>query len=143
MAGKVSLRALLQISMPLSVLLYCAGFHYSYVNWVSPVWAYEGLTYTSPSPALLILAYTLAVLLSIISPPKLQRPSHAVYWLLYFPVYIPGIFVPIFIQLDGGLALLALQLSLTGGMLAIALFFKLPLLTFRRHPISPGLFWAI
>jgi hypothetical protein len=140
---KISLRSILQISMPVSVLLYCAGFHYSYVNWVSPVWAYEGLTYTSPPLALLVLAYAFAALLCVISPLKLQRPSHAAYWFLFFLVYIPGIFVSLFLQLDNGFVLLLLQLTLTGGMAAIALSSRLSLLTFRRYPLNPELFWAI
>lgn len=142
-ARNLSLRSILRISMPGSVLLYCAGFHYAYVNWISPVWGYEGLSYTSPPPALLVLAYAFPALLCAISPLKLQRPSHALYWMLFFPVYIPGILVPLFIQLDSGFKILLLQLSLTAGMAAIALSFRLPSLTFRRYPLNPGLFWAI
>jgi hypothetical protein len=142
-ARNISLRSILRISMPVSVLLYCAGFHYSYVKWVSPVWAYGGLTYTSPPLALLVIAYAFPALLCAISPLKLQRPSHVLYWMLYFPVYIPGMLVPLFIQLDSGFGLLLLQLSLTGGMALIAISSRLPSLTFRRYPLNPGLFWAV
>jgi hypothetical protein len=62
---------------------------------------------------------------------------------LYFTVYIPGLFVPLFLQLDPDFSLFLLQLSLAGGMLAIALSYRLPLLHFRRHPLSARLFWDI
>jgi hypothetical protein len=142
-ARKITLLSILQISLPLTVLVYCAGFHYSYVNWVSPVWAYEGLTYASPPPVLLVLAYALATLLAVVSPPRLLKPSHAAYWILLFMVYIPGIFVPLFLRLVGEPALLALQLGLTGGMLVIAFSFWLPSLNFRRYPLDSKLFWGI
>jgi hypothetical protein len=142
-ASKVTLRSILRVSMPASILLYCAGFHYAYVNWISIVWGYEGLTYKSPNPALLALAYVLAAVQCSVSPLKLRRPSHAIYWILYFTVYIPGLFVPLFMQLDDGMALLLLQLSLTCGMLIIAISYRFSLLTFRRYPINPRLFWTV
>jgi hypothetical protein len=142
-ARRVSLRSILRVSMPVSVLLYCAAFHYSYIKWISPVWAYGGLTYKTPAPALLALAYALAALLCAVSPLKLRRPSHAIYWMLYFTVYIPGLFVPLFVQLDPDFSLFLLQLSLAGGMLVIALSYRFPLLTFRRYPFDPSLFWGI
>jgi hypothetical protein len=142
-ARKITLLSILQISLPLTVLVYCAGFHYSYVNWVSPVWAYEGLTYASPPPVLLVLAYALAALLAVVSPPKLLKPSHAAYWILLFIVYVPGIFVPLFLRLVGEPGLLALQLGLTGGMLIIAFSSRLPSLNFPRYPLDSGLFWGI
>lgn len=142
-ASKITLRSILRVSMPVSILLYCAGFHYAYVNWISPVWSYEGFTYKSPNPALLVLAYVLAAVQCSVSPLRLRRPSHAFYWILYFTVYIPGLFVALFMQLDDGMALLLLQLSLTCGMLVIAISSRFSLLTFRRYPLSPRLFWTI
>jgi hypothetical protein len=140
---KISLREILHLSLPLTVLLYCACFHYAYVEWVSPVWAYEGLTYTAPTPGLLAIAYLLPLLLTLVSPRRIEKPSHAVYWILFFIVYVPGTLVSIFLQLDGGFALLALQLCLAGGMLIIALSSRMPSLTFRRYPLAPEVFWGL
>jgi hypothetical protein len=142
-ARDISLRSILRVSMPVSVLLYCAGFHYAYVKWISPVWGYEGLTYRPPNPALLGFAYALAMMLCAVSPLKLRRPSQVIYWVLYFTVYIPGLFVPLFLQLDTDFSLFLLQLSLAGGMLAIALSYRLSLLHLRRYPMSTRLFWEI
>jgi hypothetical protein len=142
-ARNINLRAILQISVPVSVLLYCAGFHYSYVNWVSPTWSYEGLTYIAPPLELLFIAYGLAALLAMMSPTRILKPSHAAYWVLFFIVYIPGIFVPLFLGLETEGKLLSLQLCLIAGMIIIALSSRLPSLTFRRYPLRSELFWAI
>jgi hypothetical protein len=139
----IHLRSILRFSMPLAILLYCASFNWSYARWVSPTWSYMGLTYHSPNPALLVVGYIMAAVQCALSPRTIRRTSQVVYWILYFNVYIPGLFVPLYVQLDTSLTLLLLELSLTGGMLLIALSYRVKLLGFRRHSISPGLFWSI
>jgi hypothetical protein len=142
-ARKYSLRSVLRISMPVSVLLYCASFNWSYVKWISPAWGYLGLTYKSPDPFLLFLGYVLAAALCAVSPLRIRRPSQVTYWLLYFCVFIPGLFVPLFMQLDQSLTLLLLQLSMTAGMLLIALSYRIRLLNLPRYPLNGYLFWGL
>jgi hypothetical protein len=139
----IHLRSLLRFSMPPAILLYCASFNWSYVQWVSPTWGYMGLTYHTPNPALLVVGFILAAVQCALSPRTIRRTSQVIYWILYFNVYIPALFVPLYVQLDTSLTLLLLQLSLTGGMLLIALSYRVKLLRFRRHSVSPGLFWSI
>ena len=74
---------------------------------------------------------------------EIQRPSQVIHWLLYFTVYIPGLFVPLFMQLDSGFTLFLIQMSLASGMLVIALSYRLKLLNVPRYPIRPSLFWAM
>jgi hypothetical protein len=140
---KITLRSVLRLTMPMSVLLFCAAFNWSYAEWLSPIWGYLGLTYRSPDPLLLIFGYVLAAALCVVSPLTIQRPSQVIYWLLYFTVYIPGLFAPLFMQLDEPLTLLLLQLSMTGGMLLIALSYRIRLLTLPRRPLNAPLFWTI
>jgi hypothetical protein len=102
-----------------------------------------GLTYKSPNPFLLLIAYALAAVLCALSPRKLRRPSQVIYWILYFTVYIPGLFAPLFLQFDNGLMLLLLELSLTGGMLPIALSYRIKLASVRSYPIGRQSFWTI
>jgi hypothetical protein len=142
-ASKIDLRSILRLNMPFTVLLFCAAFNWSYVKWISPVWGYGGLTYKSPDPLLLIFGYVLAAVVCASSPLTIRRPSQVIYWILYFTVYIPGLFVPLFLQLDNGLTLLLIQLSMAGGMLLIALSYRMPLLTLQRYPVSPKLFWTV
>jgi hypothetical protein len=142
-ARTIHLRSVLRFSMPLAILLYCASFNWSYARWVSPTWSYMGLTYHAPDSALLVVGYILAAVQCALSPRTVRRTSQVIYWILYFNVYIPGLFVPLYVQLDPSLTLLLLQLSLTGGMLLIALSYRVKLVGFRRHSVSPGLFWSI
>jgi hypothetical protein len=128
----IVLRAVLRFSMPLAILLYCASFNWSYVRWVSPTWGYMGLTYHTPNPALLVFGYILAAVLCAFSPLTIRRTSQVIYWILYFNIYIPGLFVPLFVQLDSSLTLLLLQLNMTGGMLLIALSYRVKRLRFRE-----------
>ncbi len=137
----IGLRSLLRTSLPIMILLFCAGFNFAYVNWVSPTWSYMGLTYKSPNLTLLALGYALALLICVISPRRIARPSHVIYWFCVFAVFIPGLFIPLYLQLENGFELLLLQLSLSGGMLLIALSYRLPRFRVRPYPVDKRLFW--
>jgi len=139
----IGIHSIVRFSMPAVALFYCASYQWAYVKWLSPVWGYTGLTYKSPDPILLLIAYVLAAVLCVLSPLKLRRPSQVIYWILYFTVYIPGLLSPLFMQLDSGLILLLLELGLTCGMLLIALSYRLNLVNVRRYPINRQLFWTI
>lgn len=132
----------LRFSMPVVVLLYCVSFQWSYAKWIAPVWGYMGPTYNPPDPVLLFTAYALAVILCILSPLKLRRTSLVIYWFLFFTVYLPGMLAPLFTQLDSSSTLLLLELSLTGGMLVIALSYRARLASIRHYPVSRQLFWV-
>ncbi len=140
---RLNLRWLLRFSMPVVLLIYCASFNWSYVKWISPTWAYLGLTYKSPDSSLVICGYVLVAVLSAFSPLRIKRPSQVSYWLIFVTVYVPGLFVPIFVQLDNGITLLLTQLSMTGGMLLIALSYKVSLLRIPRFPVNRNMWWVV
>ena len=141
-AGKtIGLRSLLRTSLPIMMLLFCAGFNFAYVNWVSPTWSYMGLTYKSPNVSLVILGYALALMVCVLSPKRIVRPSQVIYWFCMFAVYIPGLFIPLYLQLENGFELLLLQLSLAGGMILIALSYRVQRFRVRPYPIDKRLFW--
>jgi hypothetical protein len=137
----VGVKSLLRTSLPMVVILFCAGFNFAYVNWVSPTWSYLGFTYKSPNPVLVSLGYALALIICLVSPKRIVRPSLVIYWFCVFAVYIPGLFIPLYLQLESGLELLLLQLSLAGGMLLIALFYRIPRFRLRSYPVDSRLFW--
>lgn len=139
----IRMRSFVRFSTPVAVLLYCASFQWSYERWISPTWGYMGLTYKTPDATLLLLAYALAVLLCVLSPLKIRRTSQIIYWILYFTVYIPGLLAPLFLQLDNGFILLLLEFSLTGGMLLIALSYRLKLIKVSHYPFGRQLFWMV
>jgi len=139
----IGLRSLVRFTMLAVIPIYCASFQWSYVKWIAPVWGYLGPRHRSPNPFLLLLAYVLAVLLCLLSPLKLRRPSQVIYWILYFTVYIPGLLIPLFMQLDNEFTLLLLELSLTGGMLLIALSYRIRPANIRCYPVNKKMFWTI
>ncbi|MGO9316342.1 MAG: hypothetical protein ACLP1U_00875 [Terracidiphilus sp.] len=129
--------------MSAAVLLYCAGINYAYVQWVSQVWVDLGFTYNDPDRTLMIVGYVLAATQCTFAPSKIWRPSQVIYWFLYFIVYIPGLFIPLYLQLVSDKHLLLLQLSMSLGMLPIALSYRIPLPAFRRWPLAHRAFWTI
>jgi hypothetical protein len=140
---RISLRAVLGPSLPITILLFCGGFNYAYINWVSPTWSYLGLTYNSPDAALIILGYVFAMVLSLLSPRRIQRPSHVIYWFCFFVVYVPGLFIPLYLKLENSFSLLLLQLSLSGGMLLIALSYRISRFAIRSYPLDRRFFWTV
>lgn len=140
---RIRANSVLRFSLPAIVLLYCTSFQWSYARWISPTWGYMGLTYNTPDPTLLSLAYVLAALLCVLSPLTVRRTSQIIYWILYFTVYIPGLLAPLFLQLDDKLTLLLLEFSLTGGMLLIAFSYRLKLVTLTHYPLDRRLFWIV
>ena len=140
---KIPLRAVLGPSLPVAIFLFCAGFNYAYVNWVSPTWSYMGLAYNPPDAGLMIIGYSLALLVCVMSPRKVRRPSQAIYWFCFLVVYVPGLFIPLYLQLENSFSLLLLQLSLAGGTLLIALSYKIPRFAIRSYPLDRRLFWMI
>src|ERR1700761_1756995 len=93
----VVLRSVLRFSMPLAIVLYCASFNWSYARWGSRTWGYMGLTYHAPDPALLVVGYVTSAVLCIFSPLTIRRTSQVIYWILSFNVYIPALFVPLYV----------------------------------------------
>jgi hypothetical protein len=92
--------------------------------------------------ALVLVGYILASAVCAFSPLRITRPSQVIYWFCFFTVYVPGLFIPLYLQLDNGLTLLLLQLSLAGGMLLIGFSYKISLLNIRLHPLDRRLFWG-
>jgi hypothetical protein len=138
---RVGLQEFMRMGMPVWIFLYCAAFNWSYVTWISPVWGYSGLTHKPASTSLMIVGYFLAAALSLLSPLRITRPSQTIYWCLFLAVYVPSLFVPLYVQLDDGQTLLLIQLGMTSGMLLIALSYRIRLLALRRYRLNRNLFW--
>jgi hypothetical protein len=85
----------------------------------------------------------LAAVLGAFSPLIIQRVSQVFYWVLLFIVYVPSLFVPIFMQFDNSSTLLLMQLCMTSGMLFIALSYKVHLLDLPHYPLKRRSFWTM
>jgi len=138
-----SFRPFLRVIMIGGTLLFCAALNFSYEEWISPVWSYEGFTFNQPRFSLLVIGYILSGIVCVCSPLRIRRPSQVLYWFLFLTAYIPGLFIPLYLQLNEASELLALQVSLSLAMLIIAIFCRIELFQIRVYPVNPRLFWGV
>lgn len=67
----------------------------SYVYFISPEYAYMGYIYRQHSSAVMIVISMFFIILpAIFIKKELDKPSELVFWILYFIVYIPVVWVP-------------------------------------------------
>ncbi len=91
--GRVLDRAPLVV---LVVLAYVAVLHYVYARHIAPYFTYLQYAYRPPDPLGYAIAITLAVVLALVLPRRLARPSHLVAWVLFIVAVVPAIVVPQF-----------------------------------------------
>lgn len=117
------------------ISLFVACYHWAYVSWLQPVFAYFGFQNVDPPMKYLALASVLSVLPSLWMPIRISRPSHFAYWFLYLTVLIPSTIVPVYMGLDDVSRVVPLILALFSGFATIGLTYRLPL-----HEVKfPGL----
>src|SRR5438552_4498392 len=85
-----------RILLVLLIACYVAFFHWIYLSFLYPYFAYLGFEYSSPPLAYVLLAWVLSLLPALGMPIGLTRPSHLAYWVLYVTVLIPSMFVPLY-----------------------------------------------
>ncbi|MGE0295567.1 hypothetical protein [Pseudonocardia sp.] len=78
----------------LVVLAYIGVLHYAYVNHIAPLFSYLQYAYRDPDPVYYGIAIGVTVLLALLLPREIRRPSHMIAWLLYLVAVLPGIIVP-------------------------------------------------
>src|SRR6185312_16525022 len=75
------------------VFAYIAAYQLLYITWLSKVYSYYGFEYIVTSYVLVILSWILSLLPAVWSPISLERPSQIIYWVLYFVVFVPSMFI--------------------------------------------------
>lgn len=123
------------------VLGYVACFQWIYVNYLYPFWGYFGFDYNPPGQRYIFLAWFLAAVPGLWMPIQLVRPSQLSYWVLYVTVFIPSMFVPLYVGLDTPGEISLLMVTLFAGFAIIGGCYLLPLLRLRPPRISLQLFW--
>lgn len=114
-----------------------AGFRLVYVLWVSPYFAYYGLTYEDISFERQLLVWVLSIAPALWLPVRLTRPTEAIYLVLYATVYVPSIFI----ALQGGQVappddiLLALALFLGVAVTGASYCFRVPRIVGANLPL--------
>lgn len=127
----------------MAVVAYVAAYQLLYITWLSPAFAYMGFDYTAPSYLLVVLAWGLSILPVLWSPISLTRPSQMIYWVLYFAVFVPSMFVPMYVRLSQVTDVVELMVTMFVGFSLLSLVYVLPLPTFRHDILPAHLFWAL
>jgi O-antigen polymerase len=125
----------------LGIVSYVACFQWMYIHYLYPMWAYFGYDYNPPAAGFLVLAWVLSVNPSFWMPIHLARPSQLAYWVLYIFVFIPSMFVPLYIGFNSPEEISVLMLTFYLGFLIVGSGYVLPLFRIRPVGISARLFW--
>lgn len=138
-----SLLASRRLLLMLGVAVYVEFFVVAYRVWLSPAWGYLGFLYKPIPPGYDMAAWILCLLPCLWISIDLKRPTMLIYWVLYLTVYVPTMFVPFFIGARPPEDVLAMILTMLGGMVILELGYRMPLLKLQSRPIPPRLFWLL
>lgn len=123
------------------ICAYAATFQWMYENYLNPMWDYAGFHFNPPATGYLALARILSVLPALWMPMRLTRPSQLAYWVLYITVFIPSMFVPFYVSLDGPGETSLLMLTLFAGLAISGAGYLLPLYPLRGARFLRLFFW--
>ena len=121
----------------LGIVTFAGGFQQVYLKWLYPVFGYYGFANSDPKVVYLWLAWGLSVVPALWMPIKLTRPSQLIYWVLYLTVFIPSMFVPLYVGLQDVTEVVGLMVTLFAGFAVTGMSYYLPLLRFHPPSISP------
>lgn len=75
--------------------IYVLLLHISYVYFISPDYSYMGFIYRHiPNVKVVAISMLYIILPILFTKKELKKPSELVFWILYFIVYIPVVWVP-------------------------------------------------
>lgn len=127
----------------LGIVTFVGCFQQVYLKWLYPVFGYFGYENSYPKAGYLLLAWGLSVAPAAWMPIKLNRPSQLIYWVLYLTVFIPSMFVPLYVGLQDAPEVASLMVTLLAGFAIAGVSYCLPLLRFHPPAISQRAYkWA-
>jgi hypothetical protein len=121
----------------LGIVTFVGSFQQVYLKWLFPVFGYYGFENSNPKIGYLLLAWVLSVGPALWMPIRLTRPSQLIYWVLYLTVFIPSMFVPLYVGLRDATEVASLMVTLFTGFAITGVSYGLPLLRFHPPAISP------
>lgn len=136
----ITKRLATRILLILGILAYVVVFQWVYITWLNHNYDYFGFTYNSPPEGYLVLAFVLGLLPGFWIPIGLLRPSQLIYWVLYIAVFIPAMFVPLYINLQPSSDVAMLMISLFAGFMLTGCSYLLPLLRLKIPSLSKTVF---
>jgi hypothetical protein len=132
-----------RVLLLLGIALFVGCMQWCYVNWLNPKFAFYGFDYYPPKSTYLMLAWTLSLLPALWMPLQFRRPSQLIYWMLYLTVFIPSMFVPLFVELDQASDVARLSLTLFAGFAICGASYLRPLRRFSTIPVTRTTFWRL
>jgi hypothetical protein len=124
------------------VLGFVGLFQLSYLQWLVPFFGYYGFENCNPPGQYLLLAWMLSALPALWMPIRLLRPSQLIYWVLYLTVFVPSMFVPLYMGLVDIPENVSMMLALFLGFLILGIPYRWSLPSVRRLQFSPRTFWT-
>jgi hypothetical protein len=112
--------------MAIGVAVYILALHWTYTDWIAPVYGYAGMVDAGASWPSLLLVSLLAILPVIWLPVVLRRPSGIVLWVLYLLGYVPATVLPIHLLGPDLGAVLPLEIAITLAFATLAVCQRVP-----------------
>ena len=76
-----------------SVFAYSIVFNWAYERFIAPVYPFYGLSYNPLSATSVLVSWTVILIPAIWLPIKFNRPSLLLFYIQYFIIFIPSVFV--------------------------------------------------
>lgn len=124
------------------VMAFTGLFQWIYITWLNPTFQYTGFNYEAPPLECQVLGWFLAVLPSFWLAYELTRPSQLILWVLYLAVFIPSMFVPLYIALQPYREIVVLMLALFAGFAIVSMGAVLPTWRLRLFNVSTTVLWS-
>jgi hypothetical protein len=120
---------------------FIALFQVIYIEDLSPLFSYLGLTYYAPSILANLCAWALALIPAFLLNLCLDRPSQFILLLLYLCVYIPSSFVPLYMRLNPELNSIALGATLMAGFILMIVILRGEVQPYQFEAQDDRTFW--
>jgi len=123
-----------RILLIVSVIFYVMVFNWAYKQLVAPTYGYFGLSYNPPAPSYLLVSWVVSLIPALWLPTEFKRPSLLLFYIQYFVLFIPAVFVLYHISKPtlSPEEVLCLVLLMFIGLSIIQSIYLLPILRFQR-----------
>src|SRR5437868_9708764 len=125
------------------VFAFVGSFQLMYLTWLYPVFGYYGFNNVEPAARYLLIAWVLSTAPALWMPIKLTRPSQLIYWVLYLVVFIPSMFVPLYVGLEDMSQTVLLMVTLFLGLAIVGVGYLCPVAHLMHRRLSRSLFRMI
>jgi len=123
--------------------LYFGALQWAYPNVVSPLFAYQGMTFRELPMEIMVFQWVLAMLPSFILPYDITRPSHYQWWILYLTVIVPVSLIAYHVVNYEGTQLSIYLMVTVACFMLMVLSSHLPRLKLPKLKLSPQVFWLL